>query len=108
MELSRELGDLASTTIGLKFMAIMAAEHGRPEAAVRINEAFEALCRTYAVRSPARLEVLLSRPNYAAQLFETLGRERFEMAVEQGRRMSLDEAVDDALAVSHEIETQAS
>jgi predicted ATPase/class 3 adenylate cyclase len=105
MELSRELGDLASTTIGLKFMAIMAAEHGRPEAAVRINEAFEALCRTYAVRSPARLEVLLSRPNYAAQLFETLGRERFEMAVGQGRRMSLDEAVDDALAVSHEIET---
>jgi len=107
MELSRELGDLASTTIALQFMAIMAAEHGRPEAAVRIHEAFEALCRTYAVRSPAGLEVLLARPAYAARLLETLGRERYAMAAELGRRMSLDEAVDDALAVSHEIEAQA-
>jgi predicted ATPase/class 3 adenylate cyclase len=106
MELNHELGDLASTTIGLQFMAIMAAEHGRPEEAAQINGAFEALCRRYAVRPPSPLEQLLSRPDYTARLFETLGPERHELAAERGRRMSLDEAVDYAFAVSREIEAR--
>jgi len=108
MALSRELGDVASSTIGLQALAIVAAEHGLPEAAAQISGSFEALCRTYAVRPPAPLEVLLATPNYLAQLLETLGRERYERAAERGRTMSLEEAVDYAFAVSLDIEAQVS
>jgi predicted ATPase/class 3 adenylate cyclase len=108
MALNRELADVASTTIGLQVLALLAADRGLPEAAVQVNEAFEAACRAYAVRPPRPLEVLLARPNYVAQLLETLGQERYDRAAERGRRMTLDEAVDYAVTVSHDIEAQVS
>jgi predicted ATPase/class 3 adenylate cyclase len=106
MELDRALGDLASTTIGLEFVAIVAAEVGLLEEAARIRAAFEALCRTYAVRPPRPLEQILSRPDYAVRIFASLGEERYETAAERGRKMTLDEAVDYAFSVSREIETR--
>jgi predicted ATPase/class 3 adenylate cyclase len=108
MLLHMELADVASTTIGLQAVALVATMRGLPEEAAQILESFEALCRQYAVRPPRPLELLLSMPDYAAQLLETLGTDRYAAAAERGRRMTLDEAVDYAVAVSHDIEAHTS
>ncbi|MDP9484029.1 MAG: adenylate/guanylate cyclase domain-containing protein [Chloroflexota bacterium] len=106
IELNHALGDIASTTLGLEFGAIVAWEVGLLEEAAVIRGAFEALSQTYGVRSPRPLEELVSRIDYLSRLIDGIGREQYETLSQRGRKMSLDEVVGYSLGVAGQIEAR--
>ncbi len=56
--------------------------------------AFEGLCQRYGVRPPTNLSRFLSDLDPSPALRDALDPEQLEAALERGRRMTLDEAVD--------------
>jgi predicted ATPase/class 3 adenylate cyclase len=106
MELSRVLGDVSSTTFGLEFSAVFAAEAGLWEQAATMRAACESLNARYAVQPPRSVAEIVSRPDYADRISEALSPDRLEAAVEKGRQMSLEEAYDFALRLSHDAEAK--
>ena len=95
LRLSHEMGDVASTTIGLRGAAIYAFVAGLGEEAATINGAFEALCRRYGVRPPAFFEEIAAPTDTAETLL--VRPEDYPEATARGERMSLDEVVDYAV-----------
>ena len=106
MELSRVLGDVSSTTFGLEFSAVFAAEAGLWEQAATMRAASESLNARYAVRPPRSVAEIVSRPDYPARISEALSPGQLEAAVEKGRQMSFEEAYDFALGLSHDAEAK--
>jgi hypothetical protein len=90
--LSHEMGDVASTTIGLRGVAIYATLAGLHEEAAVITGAFEALCVQYGVRPPAFFEEI-SAPSAGPEAIR-IRTEDFPEATARGARMSLDEIAD--------------
>ena len=72
---------------------LLASIVGRDEDAVRVSGAFDGLCERYGVRPPAALQEFVGDldPLAAARAEMTPG--AYAAAYEQGRRMSLEEAV---------------
>jgi hypothetical protein len=90
--LSHEMGDVASTTIGLRGAAIYATVAGLAEEAAVLAGAFEALCVRYGVRPPAFFEEI-SAPSAGPEALR-IRTEDFPEATARGAQMSLDEIVD--------------
>jgi hypothetical protein len=88
------LRDLAGTTIGLPIAALVALEFGLTEDAATIMGAFDALCERYGVRPPVGLAVLVNRMDPALRVAELLEPQVLAVALERGRRMTLDEAME--------------
>jgi predicted ATPase/class 3 adenylate cyclase len=86
--------DLGTTTIQLHFGVLIAVTSGRPEDAARLSGAFDANCERYGIRPPAALEMFVQTQDPFRMAREALPPERFELAYQAGRRLSLGEAVD--------------
>jgi predicted ATPase/class 3 adenylate cyclase len=106
MELNHALGDVSSTTFGLEFSAVFAAEAGLWEQAAAMRAASESLSLRYVIRPPRSVAEMVSRPDYADRISEALSPGRLEAAVENGRQMSLEEAYDFALGLSYDAEAK--
>jgi hypothetical protein len=85
------MGDVASPTIALRYIAIIFLDLGRPEAAAAVGAAYESLCSRYGVQPPAFFE----------ELTPALGRRSLDEALAAhpeaavaGAGMSLDETID--------------
>jgi hypothetical protein len=85
--------DLGTTTISLHVGVLVAATVGRPEDAARLWGAFQSLCQRYGVRPPASLERFIGDMDPLALARAALSPEDFDAAVEEGRQMTLDDAV---------------
>lgn len=85
--------DVGTATISLHVGVLMAAILGRAEDGARLAGAFGALCERYGVRPPVRLERFIGEQDPLGAVRAALSPAEFATAVEQGRRMSLDEAV---------------
>jgi predicted ATPase/class 3 adenylate cyclase len=94
MILGYSLGDMATTSISLEVAAIGALELGEPEAAATLLGALEAAVIQYGVRPPAGLALLISTKAPQERVRDELDEATIAAAMERGRRMSLDEAVD--------------
>jgi predicted ATPase/class 3 adenylate cyclase len=92
------MGDIASTTIVLRGIAIVFLDWGMPEEAATIHSAFEALCQRYGVRPPAYFEEL--GPDVRGR--REIDLNGYPAAVERGASMSLEEAVDYVVTVARE------
>jgi len=86
--------DAATTTISLQEAALVAMILRRPEAAAELMGAFEGLCQRYGVRPPTMMSRFLRELDPSPALRDALDPERLAAALERGRRMTLDEAVD--------------
>jgi non-specific serine/threonine protein kinase len=86
--------DVASTTITLPEGAIMALGRGRPSVAATLMGAFEGLCGRYGVRPPPGLGQMIESADPLSQARAALGEAATDAAVERGRRMTLDEAME--------------
>jgi hypothetical protein len=71
----------------------MAAMLARYEDAARLHGAFDALCAQYGVRPPAALEEFIGGQDPFAPAQAALTPPVYGEIYEQGRRMTLDEAV---------------
>jgi hypothetical protein len=85
--------DRGTAAVSLHTGVLMASLLGRPADAARLSGAFENLCGRYGVRPPASLERFIGEMDVVGRVRAALTPETFAAAVEQGRRMSLDEAV---------------
>jgi predicted ATPase/class 3 adenylate cyclase len=85
--------DLGTSTISLHIGVLMASMLGRTEDAARLSGAFESLCQRYGVRPPASLERFIGDLDPLGPARASLSPEAFAAAVEEGRHLSLDEAV---------------
>jgi predicted ATPase/class 3 adenylate cyclase len=88
--LHRERGDAALAT---QFFVVAALPLDLPEIGTIVHGALQTALEQLGIRPPASY-VELSGSDPIPVLRETLGRERFEAALERGRRMSLEEAID--------------
>ena len=104
MELNHALGDVSSTTFGLEFAAVLAAEAGMWEQAATMHAAFTALSGRTLARPPRSVAEMVSRPDYLERITDALSPAQFEAADGKGRQMSLEEAYDVALRLSYEAE----
>jgi tetratricopeptide (TPR) repeat protein len=95
LEMARRLGHQLALTIGLDVMAILRAEMGQVASAARLFGAADALrARTgMAVWEPGRLHAERAREHARA----ALGDDGFAQAHEEGRGMSLERALAEAL-----------
>ncbi len=91
---SRSLRDVTGTTIAIPMAALLALEAGRPEDAAILLGASEHLGELYGVKAPLGLQELLGVSDPRGRATAALGEERFMEAVEVGRQMTLDGAVD--------------
>jgi tetratricopeptide (TPR) repeat protein len=91
---SRDLGDLATLAISLEVAAIAALELDEPESAAVLLGALETATEQYGVRPPAGLAFLISTREPRKLVEERLGPVTLRDAMERGRRMSLDDAVE--------------
>jgi predicted ATPase len=94
MLLNQSLGDRATTAISLETGAIAALELDEPFIAATLLGALETAIVQYGARPPAGLALLLSTRDPRERVRERLTAAVIEQATEQGRRMSLDEAID--------------
>ena len=92
--ISREIGDEVAITLALPIAATAAIERGRPEVGTMILGAHEALSRTYGVRPPAALEILFREWDPFERARAMLDRVDFEVALERGRQMQLEEVIE--------------
>jgi predicted ATPase/class 3 adenylate cyclase len=94
---SWQAGSVSDTTFSLRAAAIVAAELELWQDAATLLGAYEEFERRFAVRPPVILEVVTGRADPRAVSLSHLGDAAFEAALESGRAMSFDEAVDYAL-----------
>jgi tetratricopeptide (TPR) repeat protein len=104
IQITHALGDVASSTFAMEFTAVFAAEAGLWEDAATMRGAFEALTHAYALLPPRSIADLLSRASYVERIAAALGPDRYEEALARGHRMSLDDAVEYAMAMSFRAE----
>ena len=90
---SQSMRDLGTTTISLHIGVLLGALTGHFEEAAEIHGAFDALCDRYGVRPPAALETFVGRQDPFAMTKKGLDPDVWSAAYEQGRRLTLDEAV---------------
>ncbi len=88
------LRDVASTTISLSEGAVIALGRGRPAVAATVMGAFEGLCDRYGVRPPIAIARLIEDAAPLEQARLAMGPIAAEEALERGRRMTLDEAME--------------
>ena len=86
--------DVAGSTIALPIAAIIAIEFGHADDAALIMGAFEGLCERYGVRPPIGLEQLIRSTDPGVRLQGIMAPTTLEAALERGRRMTIDEAMD--------------
>ena len=86
--------DVAGSTIALPIAAIVAIEFGHADDAALIMGAFEGLCERYGVRPPIGLEQLIRSTDPGVRLQGIMAPTTLEAALERGRRMTIDEAMD--------------
>jgi predicted ATPase len=86
--------DVAGSTIALPVAAVVAIRVGLLEEAPMIMGAFEGLCDRYGVRPPLGLEQLIRTSDPAVRLKELLDPATLDGALDRGRRMTIDEAMD--------------
>jgi hypothetical protein len=86
--------DVAGSTIALPITATIAIEFGHADDAALIMGAFEGLCERYGVRPPIGLEQLIRSSDPGVRLQGIMAPEPLEAALERGRRMTIDEAMD--------------
>jgi predicted ATPase/class 3 adenylate cyclase len=96
------LRDVGTTTISLHIGVLIAVLRDRPEDAARLTGAFEALCERYGVRPPAALGTFIARLDPFQMAREAISAPRWEVLVEAGRSMELDEAVALIVAIADE------
>ncbi|MGI8829552.1 MAG: adenylate/guanylate cyclase domain-containing protein [Candidatus Limnocylindria bacterium] len=92
------MGDVASPTITLRYVAIIFSDMGAPEAAATVSAAYEALCNRYGVRPPAFFEELTPILHR-----RTLDFGAYPEANARGAAMPLDEVLDFIMHVSAEL-----
>jgi predicted ATPase/class 3 adenylate cyclase len=93
------LRDVATTAISLQIGAIVALEAGRPEDAAVLTGAMEALGERYGVKPPAGLAWLIKSRAPSERVEASLEPDVLTAALERGRRLSLDEAVELVLRI---------
>ncbi len=86
--------DVSTTTITLAPAARVALDAGRIEDAAVLLGAFEGLCELYGVKPPPGMLHLIAGSGFEPQIRQGLGEDAYEQALERGRRLSLDNAVD--------------
>ena len=86
--------DRAASTISLPIGAILALEAGRPHDAAVILGAFEALAERYGVRPPVGLAEMIKTVDPLERARAALSPDELTKALEQGSRMTLDEAME--------------
>ncbi|MFI5225857.1 MAG: ATP-binding protein [Candidatus Limnocylindrales bacterium] len=86
--------DLGTTAISLHSGILVAVYTGHAEDGARLHGAFDAARERYGVRPPAGLERFVTAQDPFRLVREAVSPERFEAAYEEGRRLSLGEAVD--------------
>ena len=94
--------DVGTTAISLHIGVLIAAYTGHADDAARLAGAFDAACERYGVRPPAALERFAMSQDPFRLAREALPADRFEAAYEEGRRLSLGEAVDLVIAMASE------
>jgi non-specific serine/threonine protein kinase len=97
---TRSMRDLATTTISLHTGVILGSFVGRFEESATIAGAFEAACERFGVRPPTDLQRFITEVDPVGAARAALGEEAFAAAFERGRSVSLDEAVDQVLAIA--------
>ena len=90
--------DVATTTLSLAVVAILSINLRLLRTAATLMAAYEALCGVHGVRPPAGLELMMASQLPLERLTELMSAEDMQAAVDRGRRMTLDEAVEFALA----------
>ena len=97
------LRDTSTTTITLAPAARIALTGGMPEEAAILLGAFGNLCEVYGVRPPVGVMYLFLAGNVEERTRQLLGAEEMAEAMDRGRRLTLDEAVHLAVAVSERV-----
>ena len=85
--------DLGTTTVSLHVGMLLASIVGRDEDAVLVSGAFDGLCERYGVRPPAALQEFVGDLDPLARARAEMTPAAYAAAYEQGRRMTLEEAV---------------
>ena len=88
------LRDIATTAISLQVGSIVALEAGRPEDAAVLFGAMENLSERYGVEPPAGLAWLIKSQTPDERVAELLEPDVLAAALERGRQLSLDDAVE--------------
>lgn len=88
------LRDVGTTSISLQVGAIVALEAGRAEDAAVLLGAVEGLGERYGVKPPAGLAWLIKVHGPDERVAESLAADVLASALERGRRLTLDEAVE--------------
>ena len=97
------LRDIGTTAISLQVAAIVALEAGRPEDAAVLFGAMETLSERYGVKPPAGLAWLIKTQAPEERVAALLEPDVLAAALERGRRLSLDEAVELVVRIESEL-----
>lgn len=95
--------DVSTTTITLAPSARVALDAGRVEEAAVLRGAFEGLCEVYGVKPPPGMLHVIAGADIEPQVRQSLGAEAYEQALQRGRRLSLDAAVDLVVEICDEV-----
>lgn len=101
---SQSMRDLGTTTISLHVGVLLGGLTGRFEEAAEIHGAFDALCERYGVRPPAALSTFVGRLDPFAMTKDSLDPGIWSAAYERGRRLTLDEAVANVVALGDAVD----
>jgi non-specific serine/threonine protein kinase len=96
--LRRELGSMFALAQSLEDVAVLAGRQGEGERAMRLLGAAETFCETLGARPPVAIAAEYERTVREGRA--ELGEERFAARWAEGRAMSLEQAIDYALARS--------
>jgi predicted ATPase/class 3 adenylate cyclase len=102
------LRDVGTTAISLQIGAIVALEAGRAEDAAVLLGAVEGLGERYGVKPPAGLAWLIKAQGPEERVAELLAADVLGSALERGRRLSLDEAVELVVDIESELPPERS
>lgn len=97
------LRDIGTTAISLQVASIVALEAGRPEDAAVLLGAMANLSDVYGVVPPAGLAWLIKSQAPDERVVELLEPDVLSAALERGRRLSLDEAVELVVRIETEL-----
>jgi predicted ATPase len=100
--LARRIREEAGMTLQLQEGVVLSVAFGRAEDAAVLSGAFAALCERYGIRPPRSLQHFLDGQDPSAGIRAALEPRMHEAAVERGRRMTIDEAVDLVFRVAEE------
>lgn len=91
---SRAIRDTATLTISLPALAVFALENGHAEVAAAVLGAYENLRQVHGIEAPAGINFLIDSTKAIDRVRDGLGPDAYRAALERGKRMSLDEALD--------------